>query len=303
MTIRRTRCSDGRRLPAAPADGGGCDRREATAGGRRRAVRRARPVGARPGDRIAAETIVEQEDATVVVPAGWSGAVAGNGTLLLERTPMTDPVTQDILANALRRHRRGDGRRRVPVVVLADHPRDARLQLRRSSTRKGRMVTHSEQIPAQLGLMQFALQAALAQVGRRRPRGRRDPDEPSLHGWHPHPRPAGLHARASTTARSSGYRARSPTTSTSAGRVPGTEAADNTELFQEGLIFPAVKLVERGVRSRALYDLVAANVRDPHSTVGDLDGQLAACKRGVVAHPGACGRQRRGTGLARRCSA
>ena len=30
------------------------------------------------------------------------------------------------------------------------------------------------------------------------------------------------------------------------GRFPGTESAQCTELFQEGLIFPAVKLVERG---------------------------------------------------------
>ena len=48
------------------------------------------------------------------------------------------------------------------------------------------------------------------------------------------------------------------------GRFPGTESAQCTELFQEGLIFPAVKLVERGTRVRALYDLIGANVRDPH---------------------------------------
>jgi len=37
------------------------------------------------GDRIAPETIVEQEDTTVVVPAGWHGSVAAAGTLLLGR--------------------------------------------------------------------------------------------------------------------------------------------------------------------------------------------------------------------------
>ena len=37
------------------------------------------------GDRIGPETIVEQEDTTVVVPAGWHGSVAAAGTLLLER--------------------------------------------------------------------------------------------------------------------------------------------------------------------------------------------------------------------------
>ena len=33
---------------------------------------------------------------------------------------------------------------------------------------------------------------------------------------------------------------------------------------------------------RALYELIAANVRDPASTLGDLDAQLAACKRGMT---------------------
>ncbi|MGZ4480848.1 MAG: hydantoinase/oxoprolinase family protein [Gaiellales bacterium] len=37
------------------------------------------------GDAIAPETVVEQEDATVVVPAGWSGEVAAAGTLVLSR--------------------------------------------------------------------------------------------------------------------------------------------------------------------------------------------------------------------------
>jgi N-methylhydantoinase A len=38
-----------------------------------------------PGDTLAPQTIVEQEDATVVVPAGWHGAVAAAGTLVLTR--------------------------------------------------------------------------------------------------------------------------------------------------------------------------------------------------------------------------
>jgi N-methylhydantoinase B len=63
--------------------------------------------------------------------------------------------------------------------------------------------------------------------------------------------------------------------------VPGTESAQSTELFQEGLIFPAVKLVRGGERNAALYELIAANVRDPNATLGDLDAQLAACKRGA----------------------
>jgi N-methylhydantoinase A len=38
-----------------------------------------------PGDTLAPQTIVEQEDTTVVIPAGWHGAVAAAGTLVLTR--------------------------------------------------------------------------------------------------------------------------------------------------------------------------------------------------------------------------
>jgi N-methylhydantoinase A len=36
-------------------------------------------------DTIAAETIIEQEDTTVVIPPGWSGRVGAAGTLVLQR--------------------------------------------------------------------------------------------------------------------------------------------------------------------------------------------------------------------------
>jgi len=36
-------------------------------------------------DTIAAETIIEQEDTTVVIPPGWSGIVGAAGTLVLQR--------------------------------------------------------------------------------------------------------------------------------------------------------------------------------------------------------------------------
>jgi N-methylhydantoinase A len=38
-----------------------------------------------PGDTLAPETIVEQEDTTVVIPAGWHGTVGAAGTLVLTR--------------------------------------------------------------------------------------------------------------------------------------------------------------------------------------------------------------------------
>jgi N-methylhydantoinase B len=62
------------------------------------------------------------------------------------------------------------------------------------------------------------------------------------------------------------------------GRVPGSSAADSTEIFQEGLRIPILKLYERGVANETLLDMIRINVRIPDVVVGDLQAQLAACR-------------------------
>jgi N-methylhydantoinase B len=61
------------------------------------------------------------------------------------------------------------------------------------------------------------------------------------------------------------------------GRVPGSSAADSTEIFQEGLRIPVLKLYERGAVNQTLVDLIAINVRIPDVVLGDLQAQVAAC--------------------------
>ena len=61
------------------------------------------------------------------------------------------------------------------------------------------------------------------------------------------------------------------------GRVPGSNASDSTEIFQEGLRIPPAKLYERGVRNDALWQIIESNVRLPVQMLGDLRAQLAAC--------------------------
>jgi N-methylhydantoinase B len=64
------------------------------------------------------------------------------------------------------------------------------------------------------------------------------------------------------------------------GRVPGSNASDSTEVYQEGLRIPPVKLYERGVVSRAMLRVLAANVRVPDRVLGDIGAEYAACKVG-----------------------
>jgi N-methylhydantoinase B len=55
-----------------------------------------------------------------------------------------------------------------------------------------------------------------------------------------------------------------------------------TELVQEGLVLPPVRLVREGILDEELLALVLANVRTPDERLGDLRAQLAACAAGVA---------------------
>ncbi|MCA9938997.1 MAG: hydantoinase B/oxoprolinase family protein [Anaerolineales bacterium] len=59
------------------------------------------------------------------------------------------------------------------------------------------------------------------------------------------------------------------------GMSPGS-MPQSTELYQEGLIIPPVKLVDGGQRNDALWQIILRNVRTPVERSGDLAAQLAA---------------------------
>lgn len=197
-----------------------------------------------------------------------------------------DPVTQEILAYAFK-----DVAEEMAVVEY----RSSFSPIIREMLdfccalfdAEGRMVSHSEQIPAQLGLMQFTLASALDK------HDRLEAGDVVLAN---HPYQGGTHTpdlQVFTPVYVDGelvaYTGSIAHHIDVGGRVPGTESTENTELFQEGLLFPAVKLVEAGRRVEPLFELIAANVRDPHATLGDLAAQLAACSRGVERISELCG--------------
>ena len=61
------------------------------------------------------------------------------------------------------------------------------------------------------------------------------------------------------------------------GRVAGSNAADSTEIYQEGLRIPPLRLYERGEPNETLFEIIEKNVRVPVEVMGDLRAQLAAC--------------------------
>jgi N-methylhydantoinase B len=65
------------------------------------------------------------------------------------------------------------------------------------------------------------------------------------------------------------------------GKEPGSLAGDATEIYQEGLRIPPVRLWKRGGLDHELFDLILTNVRTPQERSGDLRAQHAACVTGL----------------------
>ncbi len=65
------------------------------------------------------------------------------------------------------------------------------------------------------------------------------------------------------------------------GRTPGTAAASSESAFEEGVMLPALKYIERGVVDRNVRDILVANVRHPRQNLGDLRAEIAACESGA----------------------
>ena len=64
------------------------------------------------------------------------------------------------------------------------------------------------------------------------------------------------------------------------GAVPGSMAGGLTEIYQEGLRIPVVRLFREGVLQQDLLDLILLNVRVPAERRGDYFAQIASCRLG-----------------------
>jgi N-methylhydantoinase B len=62
------------------------------------------------------------------------------------------------------------------------------------------------------------------------------------------------------------------------GMAAGSWTTDSTEIYQEGLQFPAIRLYREGQPWQGLIDLIAANVRTPERTLGDMYAGVASLR-------------------------
>lgn len=65
------------------------------------------------------------------------------------------------------------------------------------------------------------------------------------------------------------------------GTNPGSTSANSTEIYQEGLILPPVRITTRGAYSEDIERVILSNSRQPELVRGDIRAQIAATEMGV----------------------
>ncbi|HEV8474651.1 MAG TPA: hydantoinase B/oxoprolinase family protein [Methylomirabilota bacterium] len=63
------------------------------------------------------------------------------------------------------------------------------------------------------------------------------------------------------------------------GMSPGSLSGGATEIFQEGVRIPPIRIVDRGRPNQAALELLFANMRGPRERRGDFDAMLGTCRK------------------------
>ena len=64
------------------------------------------------------------------------------------------------------------------------------------------------------------------------------------------------------------------------GMVPGSMTTASTDIYQEGLQLPYVRMISKGVTQQAVLDIMEANIRHPKQSFGDMWAGVAANRVG-----------------------
>ncbi|HNS52386.1 MAG TPA: hydantoinase B/oxoprolinase family protein [Anaerolineae bacterium] len=143
----------------------------------------------------------------------------------------------------------------------------------------GRMIAQAAHIPVHLGAMPASVQAALGAFEAWSPGDIVLLNDPYLGGTHLPDITMVSPVFAPGAQTPTFFVASRAHHADVGGATPGSMGIA-TEIWQEGLIIPPVKLAEAGKTNRALLDLVLRNVRTPVERRGDLAAQMAAQRVG-----------------------
>jgi len=145
---------------------------------------------------------------------------------------------------------------------------------------KGRLIAQAEHIPVHLGSMSIALKNCLKEIDFNLEEGDMVVfNDPYLSGTHLPD--ITLVAPAYEKEKLLGYVVNKAHHSDVGGKAPGSLPGDASEIYQEGLIIPPVRLVRKGDIVKDVLKLILSNVRTQKIRMGDLKAQVAANLLGI----------------------
>jgi N-methylhydantoinase A/oxoprolinase/acetone carboxylase beta subunit/N-methylhydantoinase B/oxoprolinase/acetone carboxylase alpha subunit len=243
---------------------------------------------ARPGP-----FIVEEYDATTVVPPGWSGRLDAAGNIVLERVGdgserranatnaangEVDPLTFELVRHGLE-NLCDEMAATATHAAFSPIMREAQDLAAVLLTSEGEVVAQARTL-SNSGSMQSVWRSVVARypVEAMRPGDLYIVNDPYYGAGHlpdiflikPVFLDGELVAFASTEAHMADI----------GGRVPGGNACDSTEIYQEGLRIPPLKLIDAGEPVEPVWELLRLNVRMPDQVLGDLRAIIAAAEAG-----------------------
>ena len=246
----------------------------------------ATPVLARddiPADGMPGPVLIDEYDTTIVVPPGWSVRLDAGHVVRLTGDPAAgrrdvghvDTIVQGIVGNALA----SIADEMATTIFRTAHSTVVRDVMDFSAALcdpGGETVAQAVTIPLHLGSIPTAMRALLDRFEGRMRQGdifvMNDPFDggmhtPDIYVVKPVYSDGALLGYAVTVAHHGDV----------GGRLPGTTACDNTEVFQEGLRIPWLHLYRGGEPVEDVIRIIRANVRIPRMTMGDVNAQIAAC--------------------------
>jgi N-methylhydantoinase B len=197
----------------------------------------------------------------------------------MSTTMHIDPITFEVIANALSS---SADEMALTIMRSAYSPvvRDTMDYSTALCDRTGQVIAQGLTLAVQLGAFPAAMGHLIEQFGDdmqagdififNDPYGAGGQHLPDIYVIKPIIRDGALHGYACTMAHHCDV----------GGIAPGSTAMHATEIFQEGLRLPIVKLYEQGKPNSTAFRIIERNTRQPVQMLGDLKAQVAACAAG-----------------------
>ena len=195
------------------------------------------------------------------------------------RPNLIDPITLEVLRNALESiaDEMGAVLKRTSFSPNIKERMDASCAI---FDAEAQLVAQAEHVPVHLGSMLRAVRATVDAVGAIDEGDVVIVNDPFTGGSHLPD--ITIVAPVYFEDRHLGYVATRAHHADIGGMEPGSMPGKSREVYQEGIIIPAVKLYRRGELQDDVLRLILANVRTPAERRGDLNAQLAALRIGQL---------------------